>query len=103
MTQSCAPHTLLEWAAIVNGEVTLAWLPVIDTVEALNRAVAEDPAVLSLVGTLVGVFLGGVVWEAADVTADILGWALTFVRRVGEDVTAGALSEGDELAHEAYS
>ena len=103
MARSHALHALLEWAAIIDGEVTLAQLPVVDAVEALDGAVAEDPAVLPLVGALVGMFLGHVVGEATDVAADVFGRALALFHRVGECVAAGALSEGDELAREAHS
>ena len=82
--------------------MSLAWLVVVYTVEALDRAVTHDPAVFLLVGALVGVLLGGVIGEATDVAADILGWAPALLCRMGEDVAAGALLEGDKFAHEAH-
>ena len=90
MARSHAPHALLEQAAIVNGKVALAQLPVIDAVEALDGAVIEDPTVLPLVGALVCVLFRGVVGEAADVAVDIFSRAFALLRHVGEDVAAGA-------------
>ena len=83
--------------------MSLAWLVVVYTVEALDWAVTHDPAVFHLVGALVGMLLGSVIGEATDVAADILGWALALLHRMGEDVVAGALSEGDKFAREAHS
>ena len=102
MSQSHAPHAFLEQAAIIDGEVSLAQLVVVHTVEALDWAIAHDPAVLLLVGTLVGVFFGCVVGEAADVAANIFGQALTLLHHMGEDMAAGTLLEGDEFTREAH-
>ena len=103
MCRSHAPHAFLEWAAIVDGEVSLAQFVVVYTVEALDWAVAHDPAVFLLVGTFIGMFFSGVVREATDVVADVLSRALTLLHCVGEDVIAGILLEGDEFACKAYS
>jgi hypothetical protein len=101
--QSRALHAFLEWIVIVNGKVSLAWLVVVDTVEALDRAVTHDPTVLLLVGALVGMFLGSVVGEATDMAADVFGWVSAFLHHVREDVAVGTLLEGDKFACEAHS
>jgi hypothetical protein len=75
----------------------------IGAVDALHRAVAKDPAVFLLVGALGGMFLGGVVGDPTDVTADVVGRASALLRSVREDVAAGALFEWGELAREAHS
>ena len=103
MGQSRASHVLLERAVVVDSEVTLARLSMIGAVNALHQAVAEDPAVLLLVGAFGGVFLGGVVGDSADMAADVVGGAAAFLHHVGENVAAGALFERGELAREAHS
>jgi hypothetical protein len=97
-----APHALLEWAAIVDGEVALSWFAMVHTIDALDRAVAEEPTMLPLVGAFVGMVLGGVVGDPTDVAAGIFSWALALFHRVGEDVAAGTLFKRDELACEAH-
>ena len=82
MGRSRASHVLLERAVVVDSEVTLARLAVIGAVDALDGAVAEDPAVFLLVGAFGSVFLGGVVGDPTDVAADVVGGAPAFLRRV---------------------
>jgi len=87
---------------IIDSEVTLAQLAVVGTVDSLNGAVTEDPAVFLFVGALVGMFLGGVVGDSANVAADIVSQASALLCGMREDVTVGALFERGEFAHEAH-
>jgi hypothetical protein len=70
-------HVFLQWAVVVDREVSFPRLASIDAVEAPNWAVAEETAaVFFLIGAVVGMVLCGVFGDAADVAADRVGGAL---------------------------
>jgi hypothetical protein len=76
------PHVLLQWARLIDSEVTRAWAVSVHTVETFLGTVTKESPVSSDIRAFGVVICCCVVGLTADMAADVVGGAVALISHV---------------------